>query len=45
MSSLSKGERLCIKLIDLFINQVVKRRNMINNYLRGELVLSLLWGV
>jgi hypothetical protein len=25
---------MCIKLVELFINQVVERRNMINDYLR-----------
>jgi hypothetical protein len=29
MSSLQKGERLCTKLVELFANQVVERRNMI----------------
>jgi hypothetical protein len=35
MSSLSKGESMGTKLVGLFANQVVERRNMINNYLRG----------
>jgi hypothetical protein len=34
MSSLQKGESICTKLIELFTNRVVERRNMINNYLR-----------
>jgi hypothetical protein len=35
MSSLSKGESMDTKLIELFANRVVERRNMINSYLRG----------
>jgi hypothetical protein len=34
MSSLLKEESMCIKLVELFANQVVERRNMINDYLR-----------
>jgi hypothetical protein len=34
MSSLSKGESMGTKLIELFANWVVERRNMINDYLR-----------
>jgi hypothetical protein len=45
MSSLPKVERLCTKLVELFTNRVVESRNMINDYLRGELALSLLGGV
>jgi hypothetical protein len=45
MSSLPKGESMGIKLIELFANRVVERRNMINDYLRGELVLRVLGGV
>jgi hypothetical protein len=33
------------KLVELFANRVVKRRNMINDYLRGELALRVLGGV
>jgi hypothetical protein len=33
------------KLVELFANQVVERRNMINGYLRGELALRVLGGV
>jgi hypothetical protein len=33
------------KLIELFANRVVERRNMINGYLRGELALRGLGGV
>jgi hypothetical protein len=36
MSSLSKGESMCTKLVELFANRVVERRNMINDYLRGR---------
>jgi hypothetical protein len=36
MSSLSNGESMCTKLVELFANQVVERRNMINVYLRGR---------
>jgi hypothetical protein len=39
MSSLPKGESMGTKLIELFANWVVKRRNMINDYLRGEFAL------
>jgi hypothetical protein len=45
MSSLPKGESLGTKLVELFANWVVERRNMINNYLRGELALRVLGGV
>jgi hypothetical protein len=34
MSSLPKGESMDTKLIELFANRVVERRNMINEYLR-----------
>jgi hypothetical protein len=33
------------KLVELFANRVVERRNMINDYLRGELALRGLGGV
>jgi hypothetical protein len=45
MSSLPKGESMGIKLVGPFANQVVERRNMINDYLRGELALRVLGGV
>jgi hypothetical protein len=45
MSSLPKGESMCTKLVELFANWVVERRNMINDYLRGELALRELGGV
>jgi hypothetical protein len=34
MSSLSKGESIGTKLIELFANRMDERRNMINDYLR-----------
>jgi hypothetical protein len=37
MSSLPKGESMGTKLVELFVNQVVERRNMINGYLTGWL--------
>jgi hypothetical protein len=45
MSSLPKGESTSTKLVELFANRVVERRNMINDYLRGELALRVLGGV
>jgi hypothetical protein len=36
MSSLPKGESMGTKLVELFANQVVERRKMINDYLRGR---------
>jgi hypothetical protein len=36
MGSLPKGEGMGTKLIELFANRVVERRNMINDYLRGR---------
>jgi hypothetical protein len=36
MSSLSKGESMSTKLVGLFANRVVERRNMINDYLSGR---------
>jgi hypothetical protein len=45
MSSLPKGETMGIKLVELFANRVDERRNMINDYLRGELALRVLEGV
>jgi hypothetical protein len=35
MSSFPKRESMGAKLVELFANRVVERRNMINNYLRG----------
>jgi hypothetical protein len=34
MSSLPKGESMGTKLVELFTNRVIERRNMINDYLR-----------
>jgi hypothetical protein len=45
MSSLSKGESMGTKLVELFANRVIERRNMINDYLRGEIGLRVLEGV
>jgi hypothetical protein len=45
MSSLPKGESMGTKLVELFANRMVERRNMINDYLRGELALRVLGGV
>jgi hypothetical protein len=36
MSSLPKGESKGTKLVELFANPVVQRKNMINEYLRGR---------
>jgi hypothetical protein len=36
MSSLPKVESMDTKLVELFANRVVERRNMINDYLRGR---------
>jgi hypothetical protein len=45
MSSLPKGESMGTKLVELFANRVDERRNMINDYLRGELAMRVLGGV
>jgi hypothetical protein len=45
MSSLPKEESMGTKLVELLLNRVVERRNMINVYLRGELALRVLGGV
>jgi hypothetical protein len=45
MSSIPKGESIGTNLVGLFVNRVDERRNMINDYLRGELVLRVLGGV
>jgi hypothetical protein len=34
MSSLPKGKNMGTKLVELFANRVVERKNMINDYLR-----------
>jgi hypothetical protein len=33
---IAKGESMSTKLVELFANRVVERRNMINDYLRGR---------
>jgi hypothetical protein len=40
MSSLPKGESMGTKLVELFANWVVERRNMINDYLRGRVCIE-----
>jgi hypothetical protein len=42
MSLLPKGESMGTKLVELFANRVLERRNMINVYLRGKLALRVL---
>jgi hypothetical protein len=42
MSSLLKRESMGTKLVELFANRVDKRKNMIHDYLRGELALGVL---
>jgi hypothetical protein len=39
---LTKGKSVGTKVVEIFANRVVERRNMINNYLRGELALKVL---
>jgi hypothetical protein len=36
MSSLPKGESMWTKLVELFANRVVERRDMIKDYLSGR---------
>jgi hypothetical protein len=45
MSSLPKGESMCTKLVELFTDRVVERRNMINDYLRGRACIESVRGV
>jgi hypothetical protein len=45
MSLLPKGESMGTKLAELFSKRVDERRNMINDYLGGELALRVLRGV
>jgi hypothetical protein len=45
MSSLLKGESMGTKLVEIFANQVVERRNMINDYLRGRACIESVRGV
>jgi hypothetical protein len=42
---IAKGGSMGTKLIEFFANRVVERRNMINDYLRGEIALRVLGGV
>jgi hypothetical protein len=45
MSSLPKGKKYGHKVSRTLANRVDERRNMINDYLRGELALRVLGGV
>jgi hypothetical protein len=45
MSSLPKGESMGTKLIKLFANRVLERRNMINDYLKGRACIESVRGV
>jgi hypothetical protein len=45
MSSFSKGKSMGTKLVELFANRVVERRNMINVYLRGRVFIESVKGV
>jgi hypothetical protein len=45
MSSLPNGESMGTKLVELFANHVVERRNMINDYLRGRDCIECVRGV
>jgi hypothetical protein len=36
MSSLSNGESMGTKLVELFTNMVIEKRNRINDYQRGR---------
>jgi hypothetical protein len=40
MSSLPKGKSMGTKLVELFDNRVVERRNIINDYLRGRVCIE-----
>jgi hypothetical protein len=42
---IAKGESMCTKLVELFANWVVERRNMINDYLRGRACIERVRGV
>jgi hypothetical protein len=44
MSSLPKGESMGTKLVGLFANWVVERRNMINDNLRGRACIESVMG-
>jgi hypothetical protein len=45
MSSLQKGESMGTKLVELFANRVVERRNIINDYLKGRACIESVRGV
>jgi hypothetical protein len=45
MSSLPKGKSMGTKLVELFANRVVERRNMINDNLRGRACIESVRGV
>jgi hypothetical protein len=45
MSSLPKGESVGTKLVELFANRTVERRNMINDYLKGRACIERVGGV
>jgi hypothetical protein len=45
MILLPKGDKMCKKLVELFANQVVERRNMVKSTKGGELALRVLGGV
>jgi hypothetical protein len=45
MISLPKGESMGTKLVELFTNRVVERRNMINDYLWGRACIDSVRGV
>jgi hypothetical protein len=45
MSSLPKGESMGTKLVELFANRAVERRNMINDYLKGRACIERVRGV
>jgi hypothetical protein len=45
MSSLPKGESMETKLVELFANRVVERRNMINDYLMGRACIERVRGM
>jgi hypothetical protein len=45
VNSLSKEESMSTKLIELFANMVVERRNMIMSIFGGEFALRVLGGV
>jgi hypothetical protein len=45
MSSLPNGESMDTKLVELFANREVERRNIINDYLRGRACIERVRGV